>query len=147
MCCKPATKLTAKTLLTAIFVLGCVQPIKAEAPGGDAKGPITTFEIPGGFSDTNVLKSYFAGKRIPVDVRALHDSTNQYIAVLVMPYSGVDTTQVYCYAQRGGMWLFLAAINVWSGGARSLDIKVEDNALVILRRGRVVFKASPPDQP
>jgi hypothetical protein len=109
-----------------------------------SKGPPAyALEVPGYFPAVNAIKGYFDQQGVTVKIKELSGRTDAFCFVRAYPYSGVDTTDLYCFVKRDGEWLMFLKAFLWRASI-DVEFKVDGDFVDVICRGVVVLKINPP---
>ena len=112
----------------------------AELPSG----PI---DVPRFLPDTKAIKNYFDQRGVPVDVNEVLGKQQHYCFVKAYPYSGVDTTDLYCFVKRSDRWVLCLQAFLWKTPRKEdVQFAVRDEFVDVVSKGRVVLKLNPATQ-
>ncbi|HXC99904.1 MAG TPA: hypothetical protein VN048_11220 [Verrucomicrobiae bacterium] len=126
-------------LLTSWAMCSPIEAMSEDLPKNPGKSGVPQF-----CKSTNEISAFFKEKGVPVEVKEIQGKNENFCFVLAYPYSGVDTTDLYCYVKAGEGWgLFLTAA-LWKSGPNSIEIKPEGDFMDVTCRGVVVLKVNPP---
>ena len=144
---KSITSVNRAACLVGLLVVLCASwnacsPSKAMAK--DLPDPNVPLNVPGFCRSTNDIKMYFDQHGVPVEIRGAKGKTESYCFVLASPYSGMDTTDLYCYVKAGEGWLIFLQATLWKTGPASVDFKADGDFMNVLRNDSVVLKINPP---
>jgi len=114
-------------------------------------------DVPIMCSSTNKLASYCRRKGIPVEIRQIQVQTNSLLFVLACPYSGINNTDLYCYARAGKRWILFLSTGVSTAPPAIVSFVPEGDFVSVLRlvpegdfvnvllNRKVILKISPPN--
>ena len=88
---------------------------------------------------------FFDKNDIPSDGKLIESKTKKYYFILAKPYSGVDTTDLYCYVRRGDRWVLFLNAFLWKTPFKEdIDFKVEGDFVNVICKGVTILKLDTP---
>lgn len=146
MRCKPTSSLSLIVRLAGLVVVLCVCYALANTNimSKDLPNPNVPLNVPGFCRSTNDIKAYFDQQGVPVELKEAKGKYETYCFVLAYPYSGIDTTDLYCFVQRGEGWLMFLKAALWKTRHGTVEFKSDGDFMNIVRDGAVVLKLNPP---
>jgi hypothetical protein len=91
------------------------------------------------------IKAYFDQQGVPVEVRELSGKAESYCFVMAHPYSGIDTTDLYCFVKRGERWgMFLKAFLWKTPFKEDVSFRLDADFVDVICKGDIVLKINPP---
>jgi hypothetical protein len=102
--------------------------------------PSTRLEVPSFFYTTKAIKGYFDQQGVPAEVEEIHGKYEQYCFIKAFPYSGIDTTDLYCCVNRNGRWtVFLKAYLFRTPPGSKVEFKTDGDFMDVVCKGVVVL--------
>jgi hypothetical protein len=115
------------------------------APTG-AHPPSFSLEVPYYFHDTKDIETYFDRHGHSARVKEIQGKAKTYVFVMDQPYSGVDTTDLYCFTKRGDNFQMFSKTFLWKTiNENDVEFKTEGSFVNVIVRKMVVLKINPPD--
>ena len=97
------------------------------------------------FNASRDIKAYFSQQGIPAELKELLGRTESYCFVTAHPYSGLDTTDLYCFVKQGERWrMFLKAFLWKTHRKEDVEFRVHGDLVEVVRKGVVVLAINPP---
>jgi len=110
----------------------------------DLPNPNVPLNVPGFCRSTNDIRAYFDQQGVPVELKEAKGKSESYCFVLAYPYSGIDTTDLYCFVQRGEGWVMFLKAALWKTPHGSVEFKSDGDFMNVVCNGAVVLKLNPP---
>ena len=108
--------------------------------------PSSAVQVPQYFRAVKDIKAYFDQQGVPTELNELQNGAETYCFITAHPYSGVDTTDLYCFVKRGERWgLFLKAFLWKTPFKENVEFKTDGDFIDIICKGIVVLKINPPN--
>jgi hypothetical protein len=128
--------------ISAIFLIsptGYSQTVTSKALASGA------IEVPRYLHTTNEIGAYFDQHHVPAELSEVRGKNENYCFVLAHPYSGVDTTDLYCFVKAGDGWGMLLKTYLWKTPFRKdVEFKADGDFVDVICKGVVVLKINPP---
>ena len=107
--------------------------------------PPLSLQVPRFFKTNEDIKAYFDKNGIPVEVKEIQAKKEKYYFVLAYPYSGIDTTDLYCFVKGDAGWgMFLKAFLWKTPFKEDVKFKLDGDFVDVLCKSIVVLKINPP---
>ena len=107
--------------------------------------PSSALQVPQYFRAVKDVKAYFDQQGVPIELKEVSGKTETYCFITAHPYSGVDTTDLYCFVKRGERWgIFLKAFLWKTPFKEDVEFKLDGDFVDVICRATVVLKINPP---
>jgi hypothetical protein len=115
----------------------------------NSKEPFNPSGGAGFFSSTNAIDTYFETNDMPALIIPVQTKSEQFCFAWASPFSGIDTTILYCYVGRDNRWvLYLEATLRRTPYNADLEFKANGDYVDVIREGDLLLKIKrPPDKP
>jgi hypothetical protein len=100
--------------------------------------------VPGFFASTNAIDTYFAERHVPREAKQAQNGPEIYYFVLAYPYSGTDTTELYCFVRGGEGWTLFLQASLWQTPPKTVELEVSGEFIDVLRSGDVTIRLKAP---
>jgi hypothetical protein len=128
--------------ICAVWLSGITICISDEAmPPNTSK---TSQDFPTFFKADQDLKAYFIESYPGADTEIIQGKLRTYCFALVYPYSGMDTTDLYCFVKVDTGWLLFLRATLWKTPPKSTHFRLDDDFVDVICKGNVVLKINPP---
>ncbi len=138
------------SLILSLALLALLAPPESSsAAGGDNKAGIDIGHMPfrvAQFSRaTNDIVAQFVGEGIPVDTTEIVAKKARYFLLRAYPYSGVDTTDIYCFVWRNSEWsMYLRAFLPATPRREDVSLRERGEFVDVLSKGKLVLSLTAP---
>jgi len=135
------------SILTYCFVAFLISAVSGCCP----QQPPPTKQVdlfaypPGAFASTSAILEQFRKAAVPFDLKELRGGEQRYAVVQAYPYSGADTTEVYCFVNRGGKWLIFAKAVLWKTRPKSASFVANGDQVSVIAGGKTVLSFNAPE--
>jgi hypothetical protein len=133
----------------ALLVLGVLLAVGMDCHSqsiATPKGlPWYTLNVPKFFPTVQAIKLYFDQQGVPAELAQVKGTSHTYCFVTAHPYSGIDTTDLYCFVKRDEKWEeFLKAYLFRTPFQQDVQFKTDGDFVDVLCKGIVSLKINPP---
>jgi hypothetical protein len=102
------------------------------------------FEIPHSFATITNVEEYFKSQDCPIGIVEFQGRDERYLFVKAYPYSGIDTTDLYCFVKRNQRWTIFAKAFLWKTPSKD-DVSFRENgdSVEVYSKGVLTLKLRP----
>ena len=87
---------------------------------------------------------FFTGKKIPIETKEVSNNSTDFYFVTAHPYSGIDTTDLYCFVRRGNGWAMFIKAFLWETPfAKDIKFKPDGEFINVICKDRLILKLNP----
>ena len=106
--------------------------------------PSFPLKVPELFHTVKEIGNYFDRQGVPSDVKELQGKVEAFRFVKAYPYSGSDTTDLYCFIKEGDAWVMFLKTFLWDTPHGSIvEFSVNGDFVDVIQGGQVVLKLNP----
>lgn len=135
---------TVKSLLIPILLLGFLAVCFLNTTlSKDLPDPAKRLDVPRSFLSTNQIQKFFKDRNIPTELKQVQGKRLLYCFASASPYSGVNTTELFCFVKDDAGWALILTATLWKSG--SLEFKQNGDFMDVVSFGVVVLKINPPN--
>jgi len=110
-----------------------------ELPNVNSSANISPF-----YRSINDVDLFFKTNKIPAEGQEIKNQSMDYYFVMAHPYSGMDTTDLYCFVKRGRGWAMFLKAFLWKAPfAGDVKFKVDGEFVNVICKDKVVLKVNP----
>jgi hypothetical protein len=133
-------------VIALTYLVECLAENPNVAPSESTSGlpPLHKMMLPSFFSSVQEIKGFLKKERVPADIKEVAGKSDRFCFICAYPYSGEDTTDLYCFVWRGEGWLKFLSAGIWSAPPGTLEFVVDGDFVDVKSKGVVVLKLNPP---
>jgi len=127
-------------IVVFVLVLFSLQTIV----GSEPNMPANQKKLPAFFNSAQELNDFLKQQKLPADVEVASTKSGSYCFVFAYPYSGMDTTDLYCYVKEGDMLGLYLTATLFRTPPKKAKVSVDGDFVDVICKEKLVLKISQP---